>query len=227
MRRNLLIVGVVFGSLALFAAVLHFALPDGGNTKDVAEIVQASVTALAIVAGGIFAGYKLQIFRDFEPHLTISQTVSHRFIGESYVHIAVTADLKNSSRVEMEIRNGMFRLQHMAPVSDHDVESLYSQVSEAKESEEFQEFQWPTLVQDPRNWDKNEFIIEPGESHQETVEFIVRRKVESALVYTYFYNSKFFPGSRSSQGWGATTTYDIMDANHANGRINGDQDVQT
>ena len=183
----------------------------GGDALYLSDVWQPFVTIIAIAVGGIVAIFKFQVFRDFEPHLTISHSISHRSISDSYVHIAVTAHLKNSSRVHLEMLKALFRLQHIAPASDEEVESLYAQVFVEKKHKEIQ---WPTIVEDHSSWQKAEFIIEPGELHHETVEFIVEAKdVHSVLIYTYFYNSRFFPGSRSAQGWGATTVYDILKGN--------------
>ncbi len=75
--------------------------------SDSARTVQALGTITAIFAGGIFAYYKLQIFRDFAPHMAISHEVKHRLVGESYVHIAaIVATLHNNSRVKLELRKG-------------------------------------------------------------------------------------------------------------------------
>ncbi len=193
----------VLGFLVLLALALHFALPDMGRARDVGGIVQVTVTVLAIVAGGVFAYDKLQIFRDFEPHLTISHLITHRTIGESYVHVAVTANLINSSKVEMQILDGLFRLQHIAPFSDEEVEFILSENSRLKD------IQWPTLIEERRAWNGSEFLIEPGESHQETVEFVIGRDVESVLIYTYFYNSRYTSASPSAEGWGAATVSDM------------------
>ena len=66
---------------------------------------------------------------------------------------------------------------------------------------------WPTGDDVLRTWDKNQFIIEPGETHTEIFEFIVSKEFKSALVYTYFYNAR----SAEPQGWGVATVYDIVD----------------
>ncbi len=173
------------------------------RVTDAAGVVQAIVTATAICAGGFFAAFKLQIFRDFQPHLTISNAVSHRLIGESYVHIDITTTLHNSSKVKMELREGFFRLQQIAPISDEDVGALYAQVFVNRETEDIQ---WPTLNDIPLNWDKGILIVEPGETHQEIFEFIVSTDVESVIIQIYFYN----PNSSTPEGWGATTVYDII-----------------
>lgn len=191
----------LFGVLAL---ALHLTLPDASRTRELAWTVQASAAALAIAVGGVFAAYKWQVFRDFAPHLTVSHNVSHRRISSSYIHIDATAVLYNSSKVQIGLREGLVRLQQIAPASDAEVEQLYAQVF-TRRAEEY--LQWHTSEEMSRIWDKDEFIIEPGETHQETFEFIVSTGVRSVMIYTYFYN----PRSTEPRGWGASTVYDIVD----------------
>ena len=189
--------------VAILALIIVSGLFIPTNAKDKVVIVQSVITSAAILIGGAFALFKLQLFRDFQPHMTISNAVSHRRIGESYVHIDVTATLHNSSKVKMELREGFFRLQQIAPILDEDIETLYAQVFE---DQEHSYLQWRTLDDARRDWDKGMLIVEPGESHQETYEFIVKRDVESVIIHTYFYN----PYSSSPEGWAATTVHDII-----------------
>ena len=194
--------------LVVVIVLLSLTLSGAGKLKDIAAIVQSSVTAVAIVVGGIFAYYKLQLFRDLEPHLTITHEISHRFIGDSYVHIAVTANLYNSSRVSVEIRRFTFRLQEIAPVPDSEIERLYEEVFEDRVEDYIQ---WPTLDGIDLSRNRGEMIVEPGGAHRETFEFIVSTGIETVMVYTYFYNSTSPQNSQSAEGWGATTVYDIVD----------------
>ena len=188
--------------LGVVLVVLDATLDDVSRLHGLAGVVQAIVTVLAIVAGGVFAYYKLQVFRDFEPHLTVSHAVSSRAIGDRYVHLAVTATLHNGSRVKMEIRDGFSRVQQVAPISDEDVEHLYAQALG-----DDAHLQWPILDEITRSWDRDELIVEPGESHLETFEFIVSRAIESVIIYTYFYNSRY---PQPPEGWAATTVHDMM-----------------
>ena len=197
-------VTVVLLTTTLVLFVLNRTWTDAERGKDLTAIVQSVITVVAIVGGGVFAYYKLQIFRTFEPHLTISHEVSHRYIGDSYVHIAVTATLHNSSKVKMELRKGFFLLQQISPLSDEEVKSLHDQVFE---DQEYQHIQWPTLEEVEREFGKGELIVEPGESHPETFEFILPQWYDSIMVYTYFYN----PTSPQPQGWAASNVYDIAD----------------
>ena len=175
---------------------------------DIVGIVQLSAAAVIIVAGGVFAYRKLQLFRDFEPHLTVTQSATHRTVGTQYVHVAVTATLHNSSKVRVEIRESFFRLHQIQPLHDEYVEALYAA---AFNSQSHTDIDWPVLDEAFRRLGPNELIIEPGEYHHEPCEFIVSRDVETVLVYSYFYNPDHFENSRSAQGWTATTVYDIVE----------------
>ena len=186
----------------LAAAVFVNTLLTDADFSASARAVQAMVTAIAIVVAAIFAIFKLQIFRDFAPHLTISQKVSHRAIGDSYIHIYVAATLENSSKVKIELKEGLFILQQIAPVKDEDIEALYAEIFVDKEAEDIL---WPTLDEVRRKWTKNTLIIEPGEVHQEVCEFVVTSAVKSVLAYVYFYN----PYSSTPRGWYSTAIYDI------------------
>ena len=195
---------VVLLATTLVLFLLNRTWTDAERGKDLTAIIQSIVTVVAIVGGGVFAYYKLQIFRVFEPHLTISHEVSHRYIGDNFIHIAVTATLHNSSKVKMELRNGFFLLQQISPLSDEEIEPLYEQVFE---DQDYEHIQWPTLEEIEREFGEGELIVEPGESHPETFEFILPRRYGSVMVYTYFYN----PISQRPPGWAATKVYDMIE----------------
>ena len=204
-RTVLIALGVLFFLIVLDYLLFKF-LPNSGDFKDVSGIIQSIITALAIVMAGYFALFKLRIFRDLEPHLTVSHEISHRFIGDSYVHISVTALLHNRSKVKVELREGFFRLQKIAPTTDEDIHPLYEQVFICKK---YEDIQWPLLDELKLTRCKGELVVEPGESHPETHEFIVLREVRSVLAYTYFKDPEYSSGPESAEGWHATSVYDI------------------
>ena len=167
-----------------------------------ARTFQAIVTAVAIFAAAVFAVLKLQIFRTFAPHLTIWQKVSHRRIGESCVHIDVVVTLRNSSRVKVELRQGLFLLQRISPTNDEDIEALYAP---SFINRTYPDILWPVIGDMQRSWDENSQIIEPGAAHQEVCEFIVAADVKSVLAYSYFHN----PHSLNPWGCESTTIHDL------------------
>ena len=207
--------------------------PVASSLLDWSGIAQSIATVVAIVIGGYLAWRNWHLFRSREPHVNVSHEISHRFIGSEYVHIAVTATLHNSSRVNVEFRDGSFTLQQIAPASDEDINDLYTQVFNDKVQTYLQ---WTTLEDVRRDWGEDELVVEPGESETETYEFIVSRDVESVVITTYFYNSRVLgkiPDDtelrdaqrrkhkvwqwrevRGPRGWSRTTVYDIMVGNH-------------
>ena len=89
-KGSLLILFSIVGLLIIVGIVLNLLLPDKLVwAKDIVGIIQLSATIVAIAVGGIFAAIRLELFRDFVPHLTIGQEISHRRIGDSYVHIGM------------------------------------------------------------------------------------------------------------------------------------------
>lgn len=172
-----------------------------------ARSYQAIATVVLICVGGVFAYRRLQIFRTFEPHLTISHNIRHRFIGDNYTHIDVTATLRNSSKVQVEIRKAYFVMQQVSPELDEEIERLYAEVFIYQEQ---QEMQWAVLDRLDFSWERGELVVEPGEAHPESYDFVVPREVTTVRIYTYFYNSQFSPGAQFAEGWVASTVYDIV-----------------
>ena len=178
----------------------------GLTYNDAARLFQSVGAFTAILAGGVFAYQRLQIFRTFEPHLTVTHDISHRRIGESFMHIAVTAHLSNNSKVKIELRKAYFSTQMVAPLTDEDVDGLYVHTFADKTSPDIT---WKMLEKLERRWDRGELVIEPNESHQETAEFIIGAGVTSVLVYSYFDNSMKQKGTLSAEGWDATSVHDF------------------
>lgn len=197
-------------AIAVAVIVPEWSWKNVGPIKDVAGGIQSALTVFAIVVGGVFALFKLQVFRTFEPHLTVTHEVHHRYVGDSYVHIDVTATLRNSSRVAVGLRQAEFSIQQVSPMPDEEVEALYADVFE---DEKPVYLQWPVLESFPFEWDEGQMVIEPGESHQETFEFISLAYVETVLIYTYFQNPLSPRPPKSAEGWAATTVYDIVTNN--------------
>ncbi len=207
-RRLLAIAVGVPSSIVALALFLGWASLISGETGTVFAVVQTVVTSSAIIVGAIFAYDRFQAFRTFYPHLTIEHKISHRRISDNYMHVAVTAILHNRSRVHTEVRDGFASLQVVAPLPDTDARDRYSEVFIRKQHVSIQ---WETLDEYIRTWDESELVVEPGESHPETFEFLLGdSSYSSVLIYTYFYNVRHNEDRGSAEGWAATTIYDIM-----------------
>ena len=195
---------VVLSALAIWAMVGWLGLSYG----DSARLFQAVGAVAVIFVGGMFAYWRLQIFRTFEPHLTISHEISHRRVGQNYMHISVAINLNNNSRVKIELREAFYSLLLVSPLTDEEVEDLYEETFVKREQ---RDIQWRTLNEVQREWIENELIIEPGGSHNESCDFILSSDIRSVAIYTYFYNSESSQYTQSTDGWSATSVYDIID----------------
>lgn len=205
------------GSLILIVVIgiavtlINLRWPWEFRFKYEAQLVQSLVTAGAILLGGFYTLRRLQIFRTFEPHLTITHRIGHRSVGTQYIHIDATATLNNTSKVAVSIRQGLVSLQLISPTADNEIERLYAEVFEDRKQDDIQ---WPVLLEVSRQWAEKQLIVEPGESHHETFEFLIASGVESVSVYTYFNNPQYEKSSQSTEGWSATTIYDIVVRKH-------------
>ncbi len=206
-RPALLLPGLLLLLAAVSLPLLALLLTDSGKARELAAVAQASVTAFAILAGGLFAAYKLEVFRDFEPHLTITHDISHRPVSDSYIHISVSVTLHNSSRVKVDIVDGIFRLYHVAPLSDEQVEQLYL---EMPESGSILELEWPVISESQLARGEGETYVEPGEFHQETIDFIVSSDTKSVVVYTFLGDSRYSITLQGQRGWDLSSVYDIV-----------------
>ena len=181
----------------------------GASWGDAANVVLAVGTLTAIFVGGGFAYYRLQILRTFHPHLTISHEVSHRSIGDSYIHVALTAHLQNTSRVVVSLRRGVVTLDQVSPIDDRDIARLYDSLGNAREAGDIL---WPTLERHNREWEEGDLIVEPGETYPEPYEFVIPRGVRTVIAYTYYEDTVLTKQRGKEMGWHALTTYDILEA---------------
>ena len=205
---NLLLVLGILAGVGLALAGLNRWLPGDHELKDLAAVMQAVVTMAAIIYAGIVAAAKLEVFRDFEPHLTISHQVNHRAVGDSYVHIDVTATLHNSSKVKVELREGSFYIQEIGPVLDD--QELEERLAAREFSTADGSFvQWPTIGEFSCNWGNYNLVVEPGQVVRETVEFVISKETKTIVVQSVFHN--LTPTAGTPQGWRTATVYDIMD----------------
>ena len=168
------------------AGLMLFGL-ELSNWAYVARVIQALLTVVAIVVGGVFAWRNAHIFRHNAPHVNVSHEIAHIFLSDEYVYIAVTTTLHNTSRVNIEFLNGYSSIQQVTPVEDEEIEGLYA---EAFEPPDLRYIQWPTLGYRASSWEKDGLTVEPGEKETQIFEFIVSREVESVIITTYFYNSR-------------------------------------
>lgn len=153
-------------------------------------LVESIVTIVAVLTAGVIAWRNGIIFRHRSPHINITHDITHRVISPRYTHIAVTATLHNRSRVKLEFYDGLLVAQNLAPLSNEEVEDLYSETFGDISDERFGHFPWETLEEFRYSWDRGDFIVEPGEAKPLTFEFVVGDEIKAVLITTYLYNER-------------------------------------
>lgn len=176
-------------------------MPEITWFKDLSTIIQAAFATAAIMGAAIFAIFKLQLFRDFAPHLFVSHSINHRPIGNSYVHLDVTIALHNSSRVKIALREGKVFLQQIAPVlDDQELEERLEARSFIGDDRPFS--QWPVLDTFEFDHGRYDLIIEPGQTFQHTLEFVIDKEITTIAINSFFYNSNFRSGKKKTRELG-------------------------
>ncbi len=202
-----MIIVSAFALTVLAAVSVIVSWAAGVGVVETLAIVQGVATLVAIAVGSVFAFYKLEWFREFQPHLTISQEVSVRRISDEYVHIWVHVDMSNTSKVAVEIRDASFRIQHISPLTDREVATLHHDF--LRKTSNVKYFPYPSLDEFDRTWNPEEFVIEPGETDTDRYEFIVGRKSTSVAVGCFFEDSSQDSDDEPPRGWGTVTVVDL------------------
>ena len=198
--------------------------------RNTAIIGQAAATIIAIGLGGAFAWRRGYLFRAGQPYVTISHEINHRRVSPEYVHLEITATLRNPSRVKVEFRDALFIVQQLTPADDDYVFTLYRKAFPDTDPRKYQPLDWEYLEEIRREWNKDELIVEPGASAPVTFEYVLGTGIPSVSITTQFYNlrvtgkihddinprnaenRKWFGlwAVSGTKGWNRTTTYDII-----------------
>ena len=203
-----ILIGVAIAAAIGAAFLLDAFLPGSGRARNIFSVIQSFVTVIALVTAGIWAYFRFRVFRTLQPHLYIRHRVTHRYLSESYLHIELTAIVRNTSRVHVELERGVAIVQEVAPISDAEAESLNEQ---AFDEDAAPWIPWPIIGRMQRAWQEPNLVVEPGAIHAETFEFVVLKwEDQSLLLYTYFYNVEAQTHPKAKGGWSATTVYDVV-----------------
>lgn len=195
----------VLTPFGIASAVVAIALATPADVSGAALAVQAVLVGSAVVVGSTLAALRFGLFREFEPHVILEHDVSHRKVGESYIHIACSVKLCNTSKVAVRISQAEFSLHTTSHVDDEMVELLHGL---PPDREPGGYFQWPSLDSFVREWEGDGLVIEPGSTTYEMSEFVFGSGFKSLVVHSYFRNRD---GSSSNEGWHASTFYDLME----------------
>jgi hypothetical protein len=185
--------------------------------KDLAAIVQALVTAVAVVIAAVWT-YNLHVLkRQSHPRAVLTQQMTHRTLtdgpnGVRLVHLRV--DVSNPGEVLLYLVSGTAWIQRILPMAPDDESVLLTPDAVA---EGHTMVAWPGAapVRHER-WDPGDLVIEPGETQEFEYDFIVPLSLRTVRAYAYYKNASARPwwrcwGRNEEIGWHIATLYDLSE----------------
>ena len=178
-----------FGIMAIAAAVASLIQAFTG-TKGAADFAAAG-TLCAILAGALLAAWKFSLFREGEPHLTISQQTEDELLAQSYRIVTVTAFLHNTSKVVVQPTQAWCEIFQLGPMDDQAAEKIYQQSLQRQTSPNKNRYDWWLLNRESKGWIPGELKIEPNEKCPLQFEFMIGRTVTLIKIRTAIANPRF------------------------------------
>jgi hypothetical protein len=180
------------------------------TANEIAATVQAIVTIIAVIIGGLWT-YNLFIKgRKEYPHANLEQKISHVTLSEGVNLLRIGIDVNNTGDIRMKIGRWTIRVQQILPVRcPKQGVCAGNEVNEALRVTERQSdrFSWPLIAERDSSFE-HPVDIEPGEKQALEFEFVIPSEVKVARVYSHFGNEqKLREGDEG--GWAASSYYDF------------------
>jgi hypothetical protein len=190
----------------VLASVTDF-LEELGKNKDAFEALKAPTTIGAILMAGFWTYLLFVRKRERYPRAKFEHKISSWKLPNGEVLLRVTVHIENAGGVLLRLKDGFTWLQQITPLTPEISDQLQAGTGILNEGET--ETRWPTIG----NLDHTSKVeIEPGESDDVNLEFLVPPDVERVLIYTHFDNlAKRGWWNRRKTGWNVSTLYQIAD----------------
>lgn len=155
------------------------------KTKLYVEVIQAALTSVAIVVGGIWTYQQFIRERPNKGHLVISQSAQDFVVSAGQIFVQVRIELENVGSSRVLIYDGVTRLQQILPLSEKISRAIEG--SDADLTRRFTERQtlpWPIICSG--HLSSMQRSLEPGEKLYLTQDFLVPNTVRLLRAYSYF-----------------------------------------
>jgi hypothetical protein len=183
--------------------------------QDGADAVASSLTAAALIAGGIWFFTR----RERLPRANVEHHAIHWLSGDTLV-LHLNVRVQNVGHVVMRLKSILVRVQQLTPVPD-DIAALIAKGKDPVEKNE-SEVPWPSLAECPCDWSDACREIEPGETHECHFDFFVPADIERVEFYSYVRNVR---KRRRDIGWGTTTVYSSSEGGMAKSSGSGSSGI--
>lgn len=174
-----------------------------GGIKEPVQTIQAVVTIIALLMGGIWS-YNLFIkHRELYAKADIQHKIATVRLTNDKILLRVAVSIHNSGNVLLPLREGEVRIERVLPLSDVSQEKLGKDGGLIVDANLHL---WPTIKLLPLKWQRGQFNIEPGEQDEIPADFVLSSNLEVVNVDTHLTNP-----SNPSLGWRHSTIVNLMD----------------
>ena len=153
---------------------LRLTLEDFAN---LGRLLYHVIAGIAIIIGGAWALFRMKIFSETSPSLTLELEIQDRMLSNGKRYVLVLSKLINTSRVAVDFGKSECILHDVHEFSE---ERVVEYQSEIRGKTEGAIFDWPTIDEDNSNRKREleigSCIIEPQAIEEQFYEFIIDNK---------------------------------------------------
>jgi hypothetical protein len=168
------------------------------------DAIQSVAMIGAIIAGGIWTYMLFIEQRQQYPHLKIEHNVEHLPLPDHRILLFVDISQSDIGTVKLSFTSAEIKIYSLEPrtLGDDAVNKLNEGTQlETEESPDL----WEIVAERKTKWQRDELVVEPGESNQLHYEFILSDDVGPLLIYSYFKNPAI---TKRDIGWMTRSLYD-------------------
>ena len=208
---------IALGPYQAMMTFAHVAMPLGTTLEflkennDAIQALQALVTSLAFVVGGVSAYLAFGRKREKFPRAKLVHGFEVIPIDGNSRVLRVRLEVENIGDTLLEIHSALNRVQQVFPLADTNAGKFYPASSDAEP-----EIQWPMLAERNVTYPPSSREIEPKESDELHFDYILGPEVGVVVIYSYVQNAhkkrRLFSKAPKEIGWMKTETLHLDDA---------------
>jgi hypothetical protein len=173
------------------------------SVGSILTVIQSAVTIGAILIGGLWTYNLFVQQRQKYAHLKIEHKVTHLSLPDHRILLMVEVTHTNVGSVKVSLASADVRVYNLQPQELTD--EAITQINQGKLSDTPEPNTLWQIVAHPTTSQKDDFVVEPGESDQIHYEFVLSDDVGPLVVYTYFKNPTI---KHRDIGWVTRSIYD-------------------
>lgn len=203
----LIFLAAVVNSIKMFIFVPPLNEPFSITSwKETADLIEAIVTILAIIVGGVWGYWLFVKNRQRYPRAEISQSVIHKDLDNEKTLLHVDVIITNIGNVLLEIISLKTKISQILPLPDKIKKTITDGQDPVLEGKT--EVDWPLKASREEQFEKSGCEIEPGESQSIQFDFFIDSDVELIEIYSSVVNET---KRKLKLVWDNTTIYETIE----------------